>query len=72
MTTDLRYLLCYRYLPLWESADREQVWQFVYRHGGHVEQLLDTVDFYIPDQYASLLLLSFPGLQHIPALDYIV
>ena len=68
----MHYLLCYRYAPWAEDADVESVWEFVYRHGGHLEQLRDTVDFYIPDQYQSLFLLRFPGLQHIPALDYIV
>jgi len=66
------YLLCYRYAPWSEDADAEAVWEFVLRHGGHVEHLTVTVDFYIPDQYASMLLIKFPGLKPIPALDYIV
>jgi len=70
--TDHSYLLCYRYAPWAEDSDVDAVWEFVQRHGGHIEQLRDTVDFYILDQYASLFIMKFPGCQHIPALDYIV
>ena len=68
----MNYLLCYRYAPWTEDSDVESVWEFVQRHGGHIEQLQDTVDFYIPDQYQSFLLICFPGLRAIPALDYVI
>ncbi len=68
----MNYLLCYRYVPWADDSDVEDIWQFVQRHGGHIEQLRDTVDFYIPDQYQSLLIIKFPQLVSIPALDYLV
>ena len=68
----MNYLLCYRYAAWTEDSDVDSVWEFVERHGGHIEQLQDTVDFYIPDQYQSFLLMRFPGLRAIPALDYVI
>jgi hypothetical protein len=68
----MNYLLCYGYHPWRELADPEAVWEFVQRHGGTIEQLRDTQDFYIPEQPASLLVLRHPGLTRVPALDYII
>jgi hypothetical protein len=68
----MNYLLCYRYAAWTEDSDVDSVWEFVERHGGHIEQLQATVDFYIPDQYQSFLLMRFPGLRAIPALDYVI
>jgi len=68
----MSYLLCYRWAPWSEDLDVGRVWEFVQQHQGHIEHVRDTVDFYIPDRYESFLLIKFPGLPAVPALDYIV
>ena len=69
----MNYLFCYRWSATKNSPDSESVWEFVFRHGGHLERFtVISVDFYIPDQYSSLFVLKYPELRRVPALDYIV
>lgn len=66
------YLLCYRWRTSEDICAVEDISEFVHSHGGHIEQLQDTVDFYIPDQYRLWLILKFPQLRAVPALDYLI
>ena len=67
----MSYLLCYRYHP-WSEDDVESIWQFVQTLGGDIELRRDSVDFYVPEDRQVMLLLKYPQLTHIPALDYLV
>jgi hypothetical protein len=62
-------ILCYRLL--WHAHDEERVWQFVDRHQGFMQPTLACIDFWIPRQYSSLLVLAFPRLIRRSDLDYI-
>jgi hypothetical protein len=56
-------IFCYN-LAYWIPYDPESVWQLVQRHGGYIAVLPGgAYEFYIPKQYASLLVLAFPGLR---------
>ena len=69
----MSYLLCYR-LRYYHSYDDETVWAFVQRLGGSLEMggAAFAVDFYIPEAYEVMLLLKYPELERVRALDYIV
>lgn len=61
---------CYR-LTVYEPYDEEDVWAFVQRHGGYMSIRNDVIDFWIPRQYLSLMLLAYPELVRQHNLDYI-
>lgn len=69
-TSDLKLILCYR-LALGVDYDEEAVWAFVYRHGGWLSVRGDCIDFWIHEDYRALLVLAWPRLTRIPALDYV-
>lgn len=51
--------------------DEERVWQLVQQHQGMLSIRGDCIDFWIPRQWAALLVLAFPGLRRKPELDYV-
>ena len=56
-------LYCYS-LPYFVDYDPEDVWVLVRRHEGNIQpQFGGNYDFYIPRQYASILVLAFPMLR---------
>jgi hypothetical protein len=56
-------VFCYQ-LPYFIDYDVESVWALVQRHEGSVSYLNGgQYDFYIPKQYASILILAFPLLR---------
>jgi hypothetical protein len=56
-------VFCYN-LAYWIPYDPESVWQLVQRHGGYIALLPGGVyEFYIPREYAALLVMAFPGLR---------
>ena len=62
-------LLCYQ-LSYWHSYDPELVWSLVQLHGGSLSYLNGgQYAFYIPCQYAVLLVIAFPQLQRQPQKD---
>ena len=63
-------LCCYR-LDALMPYDEEQIWSLVQRHGGSLSIRGDCIDFWIPQQYQSLLALAFPGLRRQFCLDYV-
>jgi hypothetical protein len=56
-------LYCYS-LPYFVDYDPELVWELVQRHDGSLSpQFGGSYDFYIPRDYAVMLLLAFPLLR---------
>ena len=56
-------LYCYS-LPYFVAYDPEDIWALVQRHEGNIQpQFGGNYDFYIPAQYASILVLAFPLLR---------
>ena len=56
-------LYCYS-LYYYIDYDPELVWSLVQRHEGHIQpQVGGHYDFYIPRDYASILVLAFPLLR---------
>ena len=56
-------IFCYQ-LSYWHSYDPESVWELVQLHGGSLSYLNGgQYDFYIPCQYASILIMAFPQLR---------
>ena len=56
-------LYCYS-LPYFVDYDPEDVWLLVQRHHGNIQpQFGGNYDFYIPRDYASILVLAFPMLR---------
>lgn len=68
----MNYVLCFRYHAFCADSDPDEIYQFVLRHGGWLETGPASIDFYLPEQYESLLRLAWPGLQRLPVLDYLV
>lgn len=65
-----RTLSCY---TLWTGSsdhDPKALWQLVKRHGGQRRLYRDRVDYWIPPQYASLVVTAYPQLKRQPLLDY--
>ena len=61
--TDEPGILCYQ-LPYWLAYDPESICSLVQRHGGTLHSLPGGhYDYYIPYQYASILVLAFPLLK---------
>lgn len=63
-------LCCYR-LDSLIAYDEEQIWSLVQRHGGSLSIRGDCIDFWIPQQYQTVLVLAFPGLRRQFCLDYV-
>jgi len=63
-------LCCYR-LDAWVAYDEDAVWSLVQRHQGYLSIQGDCIDFWIPAQYQSLLVVCFPRLRRQPQLDYV-
>ena len=63
-------LCCYRLTSLM-PYDEESVWQFVQQHKGYLNIRGDCIDFWIPEQYQSLLVLKYTLLASRPDLDYV-
>ncbi len=63
-------LVCYR-LQSFINYDEEAVWAMVQRHGGSLSIRGDCVDFWIPIDYSSLLVIAYPKLIRQPSLDYV-
>jgi hypothetical protein len=56
-------LYCYS-LPYFIDYDPEDIWALVQRHEGSLSpQFGGNYEFYIPRQYASILVLAFPMLR---------
>lgn len=56
-------IYCYT-LAYWMPYDPELIWQLVERHGGNIAPLAGGYyDYYIPREYASILVLAFPQLR---------
>lgn len=66
-----RDLICYRYYPWTTDYVMEDIWALVQRHGGHWDLGRDSVDFYIPKQYESLLIFAYPELIREQQLSYV-
>jgi hypothetical protein len=56
-------VFCYN-LAYWMPYDPEAVWELVQRHSGYMSVLpAGYYEFYIPSEYACLLVIAFPGLR---------
>jgi len=56
-------VFCYM-LAYWMTYDPESVWELVQRHDGYMSVLpAGYYEFYVEKQYASILVLAFPGLR---------
>jgi hypothetical protein len=69
-----RYLLCLRHYYTRPSDEEiaDTIWQQVQSLGGHLETGPQYVDFYVRDDVVTFLLIKYPDLVRIPALDYVV
>lgn len=63
-------LFCYR-LNYRAMYDEEMVWSLVQRHGGSIAINSAYIDFWIAPEWEIVLVLAFPDLVRMPALDYI-
>ena len=62
-------IICYRrYKGAFED---DYAFQLVQKLGGWVSMRVDSIDFYVPEDRASLLLLLGSGWQRRPEVDYI-
>lgn len=66
-----RSLICYRFYAWSTDSDVEAIWALVQRHRGEIALHRDSIDFWIPVKYESVLLLSYPELIRKPQLDYV-
>ena len=66
-----RSLICYRYYAWAADYDVELVWALVQRHGGEIALHRDSVDFWIPPRFETLLVLAYPELVRTPREDYV-
>ena len=62
-------IVCYRRYK--GSFDDDYPFQLVQRLGGWATMRVDSIDFYVPEHRASLLLLSGSGYIRMRELDYI-
>lgn len=60
---------CYR-LNYRADYDEEMVWKLVQRHEGMISIHTGYIDFWIDPQWEEILVMSFPDLVRVPALDY--
>ena len=70
MLADQPKLICYR-LTYRSSYDEEVIWAFVQRSGGHISIRQDSIDYWIPIRYETLLVCAWPDLERHPELDLI-
>jgi len=63
-------LVCYRYSGSM-AYDREVIWAYVERSGGHASIKIDHIDFWLPLRAETFLVLAWPDLQRHPELDLI-
>jgi len=63
-------LCCYR-LDALMPYDEESVWSLVQRHQGYLSIRGDCIDFWIPAQYQTVLVLAYPRLRRQWQLDYV-
>jgi hypothetical protein len=61
-------LRCYR-LTYRSEYDEEVIWAFVQRSGGHLSIRQDSIDYWIPVRYQTLLVCAWPELEAQPQLD---
>ena len=66
-----RSLICYRYYAWAADYDVELVWALVQRHGGEIALHRDSIDFWIPPRFETLLVLTYPELVRQPGEDYV-
>ncbi len=63
-------LYCYRQ-TVYCAYDEEAVWSLVQRHNGFLSIRGDCIDYWIPSEYRTLLVLAYPKLTRQPSLDYL-
>lgn len=63
-------LCCYR-LDSVMPYDEEAVWAMVQQYGGMLSIRCDCIDFWIPRQYESFLVLKYQLMRRKPELDYV-
>ena len=64
MLKELITTYCVRYDPFYCSADPERLWEVVQRSGGHVHAgPMNILDFYVPNQIITQILLMDSGLK---------
>ena len=63
-------ILCYRRYK--GSFDDDYCFRLVQQLGGWISMRVDTIDFYVPENRAELLLLSGSGFIRHPELDYVL
>ena len=66
-----RSLVCYRFYPWTTDYDVELIWQLVNRHEGRIVLGRDSIDFFMPREYESVLILAYPELIRERELDYV-
>lgn len=66
-----RDLACYRFYPWTTDYDVELIWALVHRHGGEIVLGRDSIDYFIPREYESVLVLAYPELVRERTLDYV-
>ena len=66
-----RSLICYRFYPWTTDYDVEEIWALVQRHHGRINLGRDSIDYYIPSEYESVLVLAYPELIRESTLDYV-
>jgi hypothetical protein len=66
-----RHLVCYRFHPRSTGYDVELIWALVQRHWGQIHLARDSIDFYIPRECESVLVIAYPLLVRRPELDYV-
>lgn len=66
-----RLLICYRFYAWAVDDDVEDIWALVQRHHGEIALHRDCIDFYIPREYESLLVLAYSELVRRADLDYV-
>ena len=64
-------LICYRFYPWTTDYDVEEIWALVQRHNGRINLGRDSIDYYIPREYESVLVLAYPELIREGTLDYV-
>ena len=71
ITSMERSLVCYRFYPWTTDYDVELIWELVHRHWGQIHLGRDSIDFYIPCEYETVLVLAYPELVRERELDYV-
>ena len=64
MLNELITMYCVRYDPFYCSVDPERLWAIIQRSGGHVYAgAMNILDFYVPNQIITQILLMDSGLK---------